>query len=198
MQQNRKFNKRNRGPGSKRQRNVSQIPRAFGAGDIILKMMTFPEAGFNASAGGAIAVTSISSSAVQSTPATEWASFAARYQQYRIRSVIVKFTPANVSSFTGIGCGRIFASDYIGTSVPATAVQVLADERCRIHDNMKEWSFTTTHARNPNADLWNPTTAVIPAANTYSFVMASPADYAAAQPIGFLTVRWIVELRGSQ
>jgi len=172
--------------------------RSFGAGDIILKMMTFPEAGFNATAGGAIAVTSVDTTAVQSTPATEWASFAARYQQYRVRSVSIHFTPANVSTFTGVGCGRIFVSDYIGTSVPGTAVQVLADERCQIHDNMREWSFTSSHARNPNADLWNPTSAIIPAANSYAIVLASPADYAATQAIGFITVRWLVELRGSQ
>jgi len=182
----------------KKQNTRPNVPRSFGAGDTIIKMMSFPEAGFTASAGGAIVVTSVDTTAVQSTPATEWASFAARYQQYRVRSVMLKFTPANVSTFTGVGCGRIFVADYIGTSVPATAAQVLSDERSRIHDNMKEWTFVTTHVRNPNADLWNPTSAIIPAANSYAIVLASPADYGATQAIGFLTVRWMVELRGSQ
>lgn len=164
----------------------------------MIKGMSLPLAGFTATAGGAIAVTSFPASAVQALPATEWASFAARYQQFRVRSVTLKFVPANNVSIAGVGDGRVFVSDYIGTAVPTTAAQVLADEHCRIKTAMKPWQFTTTWKRNPNAKLWNPTSAALPVANNYSIVIASPVDFAAAQPIGFITYHWVVEFRGSQ
>jgi hypothetical protein len=160
--------------------------------------MTYAAGQLVAGAGGAVAVASLQAGAVQSIPATEWASFAARYQQYRVRSVQIRYTPSLNVSTALVFDGRIFLSDFLGTATPATVAQILADERGTIKTAMKDWTFTANWARNPNAKLWNPTTAIVPAQNEYAIAYGALADFAANQPLGQLTYQWVVEFRGSQ
>jgi hypothetical protein len=190
--------------------NLRQNPRkpymetrrsmATSIGDVICKRMTFPATGqATASAAGVYVINvTYTSGLVQSQPATEFASFASRYQQYRVREVKLIFTPiATVNDATHF-CGRIFVADYIGSASPGSAPQLLADESCALHTNMRGFSFTTTWARNPNAKLWNPTSAVIPTANVFGVAIGSPNDFQANQPLGYITLEWLVEFRGSQ
>jgi len=96
----------------------------------------------------------------------------------------------------------MYLADFIGTSAPASAAQVLADERAVQTSTAKDWSFTTSWDKNPNARLWDPTTAVVPAANSYSVALAtnlSLAFTAALQAnLYSLAIVFDVEFRGSQ
>jgi hypothetical protein len=168
-------------------------------GDDILKKMTFPSQGVSAAAGGGLAVSLFASaSQVQSLPATEWASYAARYQQYRVKSVRIVWTPVyNVSTST-IFDSPIYFADAIGTSAPTTVAQVLADERAVIKEIMKRFEFIATSARNPNMSLWNPTNAALPVANNVSIYGAMDNNVGATQRLCSYNTEWLVEFRGSQ
>lgn len=99
------------------------------------------------------------------------------------------------------GHSQLYVADYIGASVPASAAQVLSDERCVVASTAKGVSFASTWNKNPNAKLWNPTGAAIPAANLFGIAWASNTNatlMAAATPYFAYDVEWIVEFRGSQ
>jgi hypothetical protein len=181
------------------------MPNKFGAGDIIVKRFTSPAVVVPTTAGSIVAVnTSIDSAQVQNLPATEWASFAARYQFYRVRSVKMIVFPV----FPGAGSPTVGANghsvllvgDYLGASVPASAAQILSDERCKMFSTSKVFTFTATWDRNPNARLWAPTNALIPTANQYGIAYATPTGTAlpASTDLFSYILEWDVELRGSQ
>jgi hypothetical protein len=173
---------------------------SFGTGDVIVKRLTLPGGLLTSGAGGIIAVDSISSTTVQSGPATEWASFAARYQQYRVRAMRVvnkAVLPVNTATITQ---GSLFVSDYIGSSSPASSAQVLSDERAVVHSTAKDWVYQASWSRNPNAMLWNPTSAAVPVANQFGVAIASSSAPALTvnTTYGSYTLEYVVEFRGSQ
>jgi methyl coenzyme M reductase beta subunit len=94
----------------------------------------------------------------------------------------------------------LYRGDFIGTATPSSAIQVLSDEAVKLAGTHADFKDVVTWKRNPNARLWNPTTAAIPGANQFSWVCASPA----APPLSTATtyyavvVEWEVEFRGSQ
>jgi len=177
-------------------------------GDQIVKKLTLPSLIVSTSAGAILALnTATTSSLVQSNPATEWASFAARYQQYRVRQVRVRMMPVFPVNQGGAGLGvntghsQLYVADYIGASVPASAAQVLSDERAVVVSTAKGFTFVSTWTKNPNAKLWNPTGAAIPAANVFGIAWASNTNatlMTASVPYFAYDVEWIVEFRGSQ
>jgi hypothetical protein len=151
----------------------------------------------------------LSSSQVQSAPATEWSSFSARYQQYRVRAIRVTGKAINPvqsydfaagSQVLALSHGILYRGDYINISVPSNSSQVLSDEMVKFNSTAKDFADTVTWKKNPNAKLWNPTSASIPAANQYSWVCASPANPALTTATTYyaLVLEWEVELRGSQ
>jgi len=180
--------------------------KPFGDSDIIVKRLTIPGSVISSSAGGVIVVTILAqASQVQSLPASEWASFAARYQQFRVRSVRVIAEPVFPGSGTPIaaattGHSTLYVSDFIGSSNPGTAAQVLSDEGAVILSTSKRVDFMTTWARNPNAKLWNPTGAALPVANGFSIVAATNSTAALVASASYYTTSlvWEVEFRGSQ
>jgi len=177
-----------------------------GDGDIIVKRMTLPGIIVSSTAGQVIAVnTATDTTLVQSAPASEWASFAARYQQYRVRSVTMIMEPVFPGSGTPVGVaadghGALYVSDFIGGSVPGSAAQVLSDEGAVCSGTSKRIVYTVDWARNPNAKLWNPTSAVIPTANSFGIAYASDTTTVLVASTNYFvrTTLWEVEFRGSQ
>jgi len=176
---------------------------AFGlsnAGDQIVKRMTVGNSTLATGAGTAIPVTSVLSSLVQSAPASEWASFAARYQQYRVRRIRITGKACNPVQTAALTHGVLYRGDYLGTSAPATPAQVLSDESVKMAATHADFVDVITWQRNPNARLWNPTSAVIPTANDFAWVCASDSTPALTTATTYyaLTVEFEVEFRGSQ
>jgi len=184
-------------------RRGSRIPRPFTArdeGDQIVKRMTLGGLFLATGAGTNIAVSSVNTGNVQSLPAAEWASFAARYQQYRVRAIRVIGKAVQPVQTAAITHSVLYRGDFIGTATPATPVQVLSDERVKMCGTDRDFTDVVTWKRNPNARLWAVTSAIIPAANTYSWVSASPTVPALTTATTYyaLTYEWEVEFRGSQ
>jgi len=188
----------------KSRRKLAALP----VGDTIVKRMTLPSTTANTistTAGSIIALdTATSAAVVQSAPATEWASFAARYQQFRVRSVRLILEPVNTVTYANgvvnVDHSSLYSGDYIGTSVPGSAAQVFSDQKARLTNTSKRLSYTVDWSRNPNAKLWNPTNAALPAANNYGIAFASSAAAILAPSYTYFTrnVEWVVEFRGSQ
>lgn len=194
-----KFERKSRKAASRR---GSNIPRPFSverAGDQIVKRMT---TGSTLATGGgtAIAVTAVTSAQVQSIPATEWASFAARYQQYRVRAIRITGKATQPVQTATITHSVLYRGDYIGSAAPASSAQVLSDEMVMESCTNKDFKHLVTWKGNPNAKLWNPTSAAIPAANQFAWVCASPAApvLTTATTYYALVLEWEVEFRGSQ
>jgi len=194
---NNKGNNRRRGSSKNKPHRAFSIEKA---GDQIVKRMTLPGQALTSSAGGAIQVTAYSSGLVQSSPATEWASFAARYQQYRVRAIRVSGKATQPIQTATVFHSVLYRGDYIGASAPATAAQVLSDENVRTNATDKDFRDVVTWKRNPNAKLWAPTNAIIPAQNQFAWVCASATTpaLAAATTYYAVVVEWEVEFRGSQ
>jgi hypothetical protein len=175
--------------------------KAPGPGDVIVKRMTYPGPRISSTAGNVIAVdASTTAAAVQSLAATEWSSFAARYQQYRVRAVILHLEPCQTVTTTAVVHGAVYLADFIGASSPGSAAQVLSDERGLIVSTSRPIRFRADWSRNPNAKLWNPTSSALPVANSYGVCFASNANSAltASTPYFSVTIEWEVEFRGSQ
>jgi len=186
-----------------RQQRKLRTPNAFQiekAGDQIVKRLTVGGQVLATGAGTAIVITTVTSSSVQSLPAAEWASFAARYQQYRVRAVRVTGKAVNPVQLAALTHGVLYRGDYIGTSSPGSVAQVLSDENVKICGTCKDFSDVVTWQRNPNAKLWNPTSAAIPGANQFAWVCASNTTPALTTATTYyaLVYEWEVEFRGSQ
>lgn len=182
---------------------INRSLRSRNAGDDVVKKMTLSSQSSSTNAGGVILVNSTTTAAlVQSQPAAEWASFAARYQQFRVRSVSIRMVPAFTDSQNlVVNQSQLYVADFIGTAAPTTAAQVLSDERSLMLGTHREFSFTCSWVRNPNAKLWNPTSAALPAANSFGIAFASStvAGLLAASVVHYtFDVVWVVEFRGSQ
>jgi hypothetical protein len=191
--------------GKRGQRGASRQNNMQRDGDILVKKLTLPRASLSTTAGGIIPVTTYDAGLVQSVPASEWASFAARYQQFRVRSLQMILEPrypftTAAPSGGGTGHGALYASDYIGTATPGSAAQILSDEGSLVTNTCKRVVFTVDWMRNPNAKLWNPTSAALPSANTYGVAVSSSPNSVMAVSTAFYDVQleWIVEFRGSQ
>jgi len=170
------------------------------AGDQIVKRMTIPGLTLATGAGTVIPITSVATALVQSAPASEWASFAARYQQYRVRAIRVTGKAVLPVQGASVFHSVLYRGDYIGSATPTSLAQVLSDENVKECTTCKDFRDIVTWQRNPNAKLWNPTSAAIPAANQFAWVCASatpPAITTATTYYAYLA-EFEVEFRGSQ
>jgi len=177
--------------------------RAFAissAGDQIVKRFSLPNLVLATGAGTVIPVTSILSGDVFNDPATEWASFKARYQQYRVRAIRVTGKATQPVQTATVTHGVLYRGDYIGSSAPATNAQVLSDENVKLVATDSDFVDVVTWARNPNAKLWNSTGAAPPNANLFAWTAASATTPALLTATTYyaLVVEWEVEFKGSQ
>lgn len=174
---------------------------AFGisnAGDQIVKRISFPGNSLGTGAGTTIPVAAFGTASV--TSCTEWASFAARYQQYRVRAIRITGKATQPVQLAAVSHSALFRGDFIGSSAPSTSAQVLSDENVKIVATCKDFVDIVSWVRNPNAKLWNPTSGAPPAANQFSWVGASASAplLTTATTYYCLIAEYEVEFRGSQ
>jgi hypothetical protein len=195
-----------RRPGRKMVRN-SQItpsmtvprPLSYG-GDIVLKRMTYPTT-LTTTTGGLIAISATTSNSVQSIPATEWSSFAARYQQYRVKALTLTFYPLynDATSTATYPLAVLIVSDSLGGITPSSIAQQLADERAIVRSaGTSPFNYTVDWNRNPNAKLWTSTTGNIPTADQYQVNYSSFGGLANTTAYYTVVIQWLVEFRGSE
>jgi len=170
---------------------------ASGAGDIIVKRMTIPLAA--QPSGGVIPIQTLSSNP---TTATEWSSFAARYQQFRVRRIILVYkalTKYNAAASANLH-DTIAVGEFLGTSVPTTYAQIVSDEKGQVFGTNQDIRFEADWSRNPNAKLWAPTSATLPSQNRFAIVYGSGGNVVLNNGVVYYAgVQYIdVELRGAQ
>jgi hypothetical protein len=186
--------------GVKRHNNPSGAFAMSNAGDQIVKRMTVSGQVLATGAGTVIPITSFTSGQVESLPASEWASFAARYQQYRVRAIRVTGKATQPIQTATVTHGVLYRGDYQSNAVPGTAAQVLSDENVKEAATTKDFVDIVTWSKNPNAKLWALTSGAIPFANQYSWVCASAVTPALLTATTYyaLVVEYEVEFKGSQ
>jgi hypothetical protein len=196
--------RRNRKKSAPRKRNKGRrggglFPTIGNAGDVITKRLTFSTV-LATGAGTAIPVTSFTSPQVQSNPATEWASFAARYQEYRVRAIRVRGKAVNPIQTATITHSELYLGDTMVGNTPGSAAQILSDERSRQVTTTKDFTYVVTSRGNPNASLWTSSAGAITSPNSFEVVLASPTTPALTTATTYyaVTVEWLVEFRGSQ
>jgi hypothetical protein len=183
---------------SKLPASFEKIPRPLqSGGDIITKRMTFYE-NINSGTGA----TYIASYMAQSIPATEWSSFAARYQEYRVKEIVVTVYPYyNVSQqgVTGAVPLDIYVLfDFLAGNTPSSITGAIADERAVVQSSgQPSFSYTTTWDKNPNAKLWTTTSSPVPTSSTFG-IGIYPITTTGTAGAYALLVQWLVELRSSQ
>jgi hypothetical protein len=185
--------------GTRKNKNLQRAFQISKAGDQIVKRFSFPNLTLATGAGTVIPVTTAYSSAFV-TNASEWASFAARYQQYRVRALRVTGKATQPVQSSTISHSVLYRGDSIGASLPTTLAQVLSDENVKLSGTDRDFVDVVTWKRNPNAKLWNPTTAAPPVPNQFNWVGASPTTPALTTATTYyaIVLEWEVEFRGSQ
>jgi hypothetical protein len=177
------------------------IPRRLNIeGDVVFKRMSYGGISLQTNSSGNIPVSVVSSATVQSLPATEWVSFANRYQFYRIRALRVQAVPLYPVNTTAIPHGILARGCVMNAYYPAQYENIVALESSKASGTFEHFTDVLTWDSNPNARLWNSTiNAPIPA-NQFAWVASS--NNAIAQAIStvyyILFVQWDVEFRGSQ
>jgi hypothetical protein len=177
MQQKQTNNQRKRKQPS---RQPQSIPKYIsGVHDLLVKRMTVGSQVLTTSAFGIIPVTTnLQSDQCSQFPSTEWASYAARFQQYRVRRMRLHFDPClNVNSVAGVASlnllSVLYFSDFDSTSIPTSAAQIIADAKFRKFSTSKSFTYESDWGRNPNARLWSPTNAAIPALSRFGIAFCS-------------------------
>ncbi len=167
-----------------------------GLGTQIIKRMTFVNT--ITSSGTGTYQLSVTSGSVQSSPATEWSSFAARYKEYRVLKLKVTFVPNRPVCYyngtTDIPCLTfVCVASPSGTFPTASVSAYWAAEGATLKSSGKMWSYVTMATEREHL-LFNPTAAVIPSANLFAInVYALGGAFTVAY--GYLLVEYIVEFR---
>jgi hypothetical protein len=180
-------------------KNSFQISKA---GDIITKRLTLPSLVLTTTGGAGtnIPVTTFSSALVQSSPATEWASFAARYQEYRVKALKVIGKAIAPIQDVNYSHSTLYMGDFSIGAGPATFSQVLSDENVKLVGTHQDFVNLVTWKKNPNAKLWTSTANAIPALSQFAacFASTSTPPLSAITVYYSVTLEWLVEFRGSQ
>jgi hypothetical protein len=67
----------------------------------------------------------------------------------------------------------LYFSDFQSTNIPTTSGQICADSHFRQFSTRESFTYSTSWDRNPNAKLWAPTSAAIPATQRYGIAFCS-------------------------
>jgi hypothetical protein len=183
-------------------RVTERIPRSLNPStDVITKRFTIGNQTITTSAFAIVNVTTnVQSDQCSQFPSTEWASYAARYQQYRVKSFKVTFFPTQVVNTIATNfIGVLYTSKFISTNIPTSAAMIIADNESRCFSTNKQFSYTCTWDRNPNAKLWSPTNAAIAADRRYGIAWCSNTNVNILQANSILFVynqEFEVELEG--
>jgi len=166
------------------------------SGDTIRKRLTY-SADITSSGGGAISVASLDTNLTQST--TEFSSFSARYQAYRVVAMKARFIALHptVDATANIH-GTLVVGDSLVGNTPGNAGQLLSDERSSIYPTWKSVTAFADWNLNPNAKLWDSTGSNIPTANRFAINYGSPSTLTNGITYYHLVIEFIVEFRGSQ
>jgi len=139
---------------------------------------------------GTVIGLAFSSSGVSS--ATEFASMAARYQEYRVLAVRVKWRP-HYSQQSDPDSGLPMCAVFTAASAPTTVLAFAASDGFEVSKAFsKAMDRTVTWSMNPNAKLWCDRGSSIPSANAFGVAFRHPG-LCTATLNGFVVVDAYIE-----
>jgi len=180
-------------------RALSRANQSLGGASIVKRMTSVTTVTTN---GTGTYLFQLRSGQVQSIPATEWSSFSSRYIDYRVLKMKVSYLPIRVvntrngASSLDLAPTGVAASDPSGSATPVTLQQGWALELSKLFSLERPWKIAIRASQEEHM-LFNPTTSIIPSANTFSIVGVFGGGDASVV-YGNIFYEWWVELRGSQ
>jgi len=188
---------------SARNRNRQVSGRRTVATDTEIRVCTGALGVITTTAAGIIAPTAVASGAVFGS-STEFASYAARFDQYRVKKLKIYFIachPEQVPTATDTADhGALFVGQSEMGAVVGTGQQVMSLYKRQVRPTYASFSFTGTWDRNPNCKLWSQTNAVPAGTNQFSVQWGTPAfannAVVASTDYFSLFAEWTVEFRG--
>jgi hypothetical protein len=164
--------------------------------DTVLVKMVFANQVLTTTAFGVInTTTTLQSDQCSQFPSGSWASYAARFGQYRVHSMAMHLHPTLPVNSTSAAAGQISSmhfSDFISTYIPTTAAGIVGDSSWREFSTGKPITFRANWARNPNAKLWSPTSAAIPIDRRYGIAYCSHTNINLL-PVATIIFTWSAE-----
>jgi hypothetical protein len=159
-----------------------------------------------ATTAGGVITAAYQSSGFVFTNAQEFGSFSARYSQYRVKWIKLSFFACHPAQVPTAGVtadhGIILVSTNEENIIAASGPLVMAGRNRRLEPTYKSFTYTATWAGNPDAKLWNPTTAQIPTANSFAIQYGTPLfatnPLVASTTYYAVTTEWCVQFRGEQ
>jgi len=180
-------------------RALSRATQSLGGASIVKRMSQTASV---ATSGSGAYLLQLRSGSVQSMPATEWNTFSQRYIDYRVLKMKVSYMPIRVTNTRNAATSLdlapvgVAASDPSGSAAPGTLQAGWALESAKLFSLERPWKIAIRASQEEHM-LFNPTTAIIPTANTFSIVGVFGGGDASIV-YGNIFYEWWVELRGSQ
>lgn len=169
-------------------------------GSSIVKRMTFTTT-VTSGAGGTFGLL-LTSNAVKTLPATEWSSFAVRYNDFRVLKLKVSYTPYRLvntqnagTALFSAGAGYI-ARDPSGSAAGGSRAVVLALEGSKSISLLRPWKMTILASQREHL-IFSATSIGIAASSLFQLV-AYIGGLDNTTLYGEVTYEWVVELRGAQ
>ncbi len=169
--------------------DILQLDRFAAKAAHFVRRMALSAANVSTGAGGTVAATTLCNSASVSASAPDFSSCANLYTAYRVVAMEVHVLPYFPVNTTAVTVPSVMATcEFQSGQIPATYAQIADGSNARLTSGYKEARFAVDFRRDPNAQLWTPTTSAIASGNSYGVALVSGGQASTAS-----TAVWFVQ-----
>ncbi len=154
--------------------DISQLDRFAAKAAHFVRRMAFSAVNLSTGVGGTIAATTLCNSASVSASAPDFSSCANLYTAYRVVAMEVHVLPYFPVNTTGVTVPAVIATcEFQAGLIPGTYAQMADGSNPRLCSGYKQYKFAVDFKRDPNAQLWTPTTSAVSSGNSYGIALVS-------------------------
>lgn len=154
--------------------DIAQLDRMAAKAARFQRRMAFSAANISTGVGGSVAATTLCNSAGLSASAPDFASCANLYTAYRVIAMEVHVLPYFPVNTTAVTVPSVMATcEFQAGLIPATYAQIADGSNPRLCSGYREAKFAVDFRRDPNAQLWTPTTSAVSSGNSYGIAVVS-------------------------
>jgi len=200
------FTKRNRNKHSGRgSQNAKMILYKGPDIKITRRICTFAGGTISTTAGNLLALNTCSNDTVRTIGSPEFASYSARFMEFRVRRVTNRYMPtwafSNVfGNDASHNHGVVYAGTFYGGAAPANGQGLLSSTGGKACTSCKEIVIQADWNQFPNGKLWTPIGSAINAANVYGVGICGPvlasSTFVASTDYFNVVNEWDVEFCG--
>lgn len=186
---NNKINKKNK----RVQTNPNVIRRFEFKTETLVRRLTTVNGSISTGVTGLIAPGNIASAGVTGT--NEWASYAARFTNYRVRSIEVQGRPNLPVNTTAIGMTQMYICPFVGGAVPVLAATIWSNPEAKFFGTHKSFGIKTIIPKIMlDAKLFTSVSAAIPAGDQFGLAfIGSTSTGAVSTPMWQTSAIWEAE-----